>query len=151
MHHIRQVWNKFRQVIHSSSKSFFVLWRRHDLDCFNFRGVWLNHTKNICTSMRHHQLLNWLSLRSDESYDELINVCNISLGINVYFCARATLGIFMGFKLCSLTAFSGAMKCTSLKYVTFKTYKNSYSWLCKLLMVHENNQLRISLKFHDPS
>ena len=32
-------------------------------------------------------------------------------------------------------------------YVTFKTYKNSYSWLCKLLMVHENNQLRISLNF----
>lgn len=36
-------------------------------------------------------------------------------------------------------------------YVTFKTYENSYSWLCKLLMVHENNQLRISWKFHDSS
>ena len=43
--------------------------------------------------MRHHQLLNGLSLRWDKSYDELINVCNISLGINVYFCASATFGI----------------------------------------------------------
>ena len=57
--------------------------------------------------MRHHQLLNGLSLRWDKSYDELINVCNISLGINVYFCARATLGIFMGFKLCSHGNFMG--------------------------------------------
>ena len=53
----------------------------------------INNTKSFCTIMRHHQLLNGLSLRWDKSYDELINVCNISLGINVYFCASATFGI----------------------------------------------------------
>ena len=35
--------------------------------------------------------------------------------------------------------------------MTFMTYENSYSWLCKLLIIHENNQLRISWKFHDSS
>ena len=38
-----------------------------------------------------------LSLRWGRSYYESINVCNISLSIDVYFCASATLGIFMGF------------------------------------------------------
>ena len=36
-------------------------------------------------------------------------------------------------------------------YVTFMTPENSNSWLCKLFMIHENNELRISWKFHDSS
>ena len=54
--------------------------------------------------------MNFIDLNLNKygkSYYKLINVCNISLSINVYFCARATLGIFMGFKLCSHGNFMG--------------------------------------------
>ena len=116
-------------------------------------------TQNFLASV--FVIMNFIDLslnRSDKSYYELINVCNIYKALTSTF-VLVWVGHFHGFLIVPSWEFHGPLELASpMKYmlgcnclfrghemyqskvyVTFMTHENLHSRLCKLFIVHENN------------